>query len=88
MAHDPEHDCSHLREALGEYLDGEIDSDLCRELHEHLKGCERCRVVVDTTRRTIRFYSGERPFRLPEGMLERLRQRLSRMPPWRTDLPP
>lgn len=81
MAHD-EHDCSHLKDQLGEYLDGEIDSELCRELREHLKECERCRVVVDTTRRTIEFYSEKKPFTLPEGMLDRLQQRLkARLPP-------
>ncbi len=68
MAHDHEHDCSNLKEALGEYLDGEIDSDLCRELREHLKDCRRCQVVVDSTSQTIRIFSHERPVELPQDV--------------------
>ncbi len=81
MAHEPEHDCSHLKEALGEYLDGEIDSELCRELREHLKDCRQCRVVVDSARQTIRIFARERPVELPGDVQRRLLERLkSRMP--------
>lgn len=76
MTHESHRDCSHLLEALGQYLDGEIESELCRELREHLKECGRCQVVVDTTRRTIRFYSRQEPFDLPPGVLESLQRRL------------
>ena len=83
MAHDTEHDCSHLKEALGEYLDGEFDSELCRELREHMEHCERCRVVVDTTRRTIHIYGdSQKRVEVPPGLLERLQQKL------KTNLPP
>ena len=76
MAHEHKHDCSHLKEALADYLDGEFDSDLCRELQEHLEGCERCQVVVDTTRKTIRFYSQEQPVAIPPEVHERLQAAL------------
>ena len=82
MAHEHEHDCAHLKDALGEYLDGEFDSELCQELREHLKDCERCQVVVDTTRRTIRFFSEEKPFQIPPEVQKRLQETLkARMRP-------
>lgn len=76
MHHDPGHDCSHLKEALADYLDGDLDTDLCRELHAHLKDCHPCRVVVDSTRQTIRFFSQERPVQLPPEVQRRLQETL------------
>jgi predicted anti-sigma-YlaC factor YlaD len=69
-------DCARLRAVLGEYLDEELDPELCRLLEEHLQGCNPCRVVVDTTRRTIEFYSGQRPVELPPEVRRRLQERL------------
>lgn len=84
MHHNPGHDCSHLKEALADYLDGDLDNELCRELREHLKDCHPCRVVVDSTRQTIRFYAEERPVRLPPEVMRRLQETLkARIPPAR-----
>jgi len=45
--------CKHLLGNLSEYIDGELTEDLCREIEKHLEGCENCRIVLNTTRRTI-----------------------------------
>ncbi|MBK9781529.1 MAG: zf-HC2 domain-containing protein [Anaerolineales bacterium] len=45
--------CQALLGSLSEYIDGELPSDLCTEIEKHLEGCENCRVVLNTTRRTI-----------------------------------
>ena len=47
--------CGHLHE-LSEFIDGELAPDLCAELEQHMAGCENCRVVVDTLRRTVSLY--------------------------------
>ena len=47
------------RETLGmlsEYLDGELDEQLCAELERHMAECGDCRVVVDTLRKTVALY--------------------------------
>ena len=49
-------DCRELLDALSDYLDGEASAELCRVLRDHLAGCEKCRVVVDTLRMTIKLY--------------------------------
>ncbi len=69
--------CHHLLGSLSEYLDGELEAQLCAELETHLAGCENCRVVVDTLRRTISLYKvdGEQES-LPNGVRERLLHRL------------
>ncbi len=68
--------CKRLQEILGDYLDGELDPELCSELQKHLGDCEPCRVVVDTTKRTIQFYCAQRPRDIPAGVLARLLERL------------
>ena len=45
--------CLNLLGSLSEYIDGELNPDLCAEIEKHLAGCEDCRVVLNTTRRTI-----------------------------------
>jgi len=51
---DPMHkNCQALLGTLSEYIDGELPADLCQDIEKHLEGCENCRVVLNTTRRTI-----------------------------------
>lgn len=48
--------CRQLLGSLSEYVDGELDEDLCSVLEHHMEGCEDCRIVVDTLRKTIYLY--------------------------------
>jgi anti-sigma factor (TIGR02949 family) len=48
--------CRQLLGSLSEYVDGELDDELCSVLEQHLEGCENCRIVVDTLRKTVYLY--------------------------------
>jgi anti-sigma factor (TIGR02949 family) len=48
--------CRHLLGSLSEYVDGELDDELCSLLEQHLEECEDCRIVVDTLRKTVYLY--------------------------------
>jgi anti-sigma factor (TIGR02949 family) len=48
--------CRQLLGSLSEYVDGELDEELCSVLEHHLEGCEDCRIVVDTLRKTVYLY--------------------------------
>ena len=76
---DPTHmNCEALLGSLSEYIDGELSPDLCRELEKHLAGCENCRVVLNTTRRTIDLVqSPTESVAVPEDVRERLFKRLN-----------
>jgi len=65
-------DCKKMLEELNLYIDGELDKDLCQQLEAHLKGCDRCRIVLDTTKKTIKFYRDQTPLELPTDVKERL----------------
>ena len=69
--------CESLLGSLSEYIDGELNPELCREIEKHLEGCENCRIVLNTTRRTIDLVQApaEKP-NLPDDVRERLFKRL------------
>jgi anti-sigma factor RsiW len=68
--------CKRLLEDLNLYLDGELEQDLCQQLEEHLKGCDRCRIVLDTTRKTIDLFCENEPVELPADVSTRLHHAL------------
>jgi anti-sigma factor (TIGR02949 family) len=48
--------CRKLLGSLSEYVDGELDEELCSVLEQHMEDCEDCRIVVDTLRKTVYLY--------------------------------
>ena len=57
--------CRQVVDKISEYIDGELDPELVRELERHLQHCEDCRVVVDTTRKTVEVFCHTEPAPLP-----------------------
>jgi anti-sigma factor (TIGR02949 family) len=65
--------CPDLLSNISDYLDGTLPADLCAELEAHMRGCENCRVVVDTTSKTIYLYhTAGREVDVPQDARERL----------------
>ena len=65
--------CKQLLGSLSEYIDGDLQAELCAEIEEHLKDCDNCRVVVNTLRKTVEIYEHTvSPAELPKGVRERL----------------
>ena len=69
---------------LSSYLDGYLERVEITELELHLSRCEDCRIIVDTTRKTIDIYCKAEPVALPEEIRTRLhmalRKHLSQKP--------
>ena len=49
-------ECKELLGQLGDYIDGELEAAICAEIENHLAQCDDCRVLVDTTRKTVLLY--------------------------------
>jgi predicted anti-sigma-YlaC factor YlaD len=65
--------CKQILGNLSEYIDGELQAELCAEIEEHLKDCDNCRVVVNTLRKTIELYEQTAmSSELPQGVRARL----------------
>lgn len=56
MAYQITKTCKQLIAQLSRFLDGELDAALCEKVEQHLATCPYCRVVVDTTKKTITLY--------------------------------
>jgi len=70
--------CEELLFSLSAYIDGDLGPELCQELEKHLEGCEDCRIVLNTTKRTIDLvHSPMAKPDLPEDVRERLFKRLN-----------
>jgi anti-sigma factor RsiW len=70
--------CRHLLSSLSDYVDGVLESELCSEIERHMQGCEKCRVVVDSLRKTITLYhEAATPAEVPTEVRERLLRRLN-----------
>jgi predicted anti-sigma-YlaC factor YlaD len=69
--------CEEVRDQLGDYLDDEALSDLCRAIDEHLKHCRECRIEVDSLRKTILLYHSDQPTELPAATRAQLQQSLA-----------
>jgi len=65
--------CKDLLGTLSDYVDGTLKQELCAELEKHLAGCDNCRIVVNTLRKTVELY---RESNETENIPEEIRQRL------------
>jgi anti-sigma factor RsiW len=71
------HNCKQILSSLSDYIDGELQTDLCAEIEEHIKDCDNCHVVVNTLRKTIELYERTQPpSDLPAPIRERLFHKL------------
>ena len=69
--------CKEVVRQLSEYLDGELETGLAQALERHLAGCRDCRIIVDTTRKTIEIFCNSEPLPLPAPVHERLMKALA-----------
>lgn len=74
--------CGDLLALLSDYVDGDAEPGLCRDLEKHLKNCDPCKVVVDTIHKTIRLYRKNKPCDLPPEFQSRLHECLRKH--WKT----
>jgi predicted anti-sigma-YlaC factor YlaD len=64
--------CKEVIEALTDCLDDAEALALRRDLEAHLHECKTCRVIYDTSRRTLRIVTEAATFDLPGEISDRL----------------
>jgi anti-sigma factor RsiW len=70
--------CQGLIRELEDYLDDALDAAGRAELEQHLGKCKNCRIVVDTTRKTIEIFCNAEPAPLPQDVRSRLHDALAK----------
>lgn len=70
--------CRRLLNSLSDYIDGDLEKQICAEIDRHLADCENCRIVVDSLRKTVYLYHvSAQPPAVPDDVRQRLFRRLN-----------
>ncbi|MBI2817493.1 MAG: zf-HC2 domain-containing protein [Acidobacteria bacterium] len=70
--------CEDILREVSELLDDEITAEMRIQIETHLCACRHCKVLVDTTRKTLTLVSSYTVLELPEGVSARLLDRLAK----------
>jgi hypothetical protein len=62
--------CAEFLAEFGDYLDDVADPGFRARLEEHLHECKTCRIIVDSTRKTIQIVTDSDCFTLPADAVE------------------
>ncbi len=74
-------DCKEIFERLGDYIDHELDPDMCDEIEKHIEDCEPCVAFINTLRKTVELFRGvgdtilDDP--IPDGVSDNLKRFLA-----------
>ena len=68
--------CEDILREISDYFDEEITPEMRSHIESHLCACRPCKVLVDTTQKTLTLVSDCSFLELPQGVSERLLQRL------------
>ena len=71
--------CGAFLDEISDYVDGVAGEALCAEIEQHMAGCDDCRIVVDTLKKTIYLYHETSSVKtvIPTDVRERLFHRLN-----------
>jgi anti-sigma factor RsiW len=72
-------ECKDVISNLSCHIDGDGSAELRKAIEEHIVRCRRCRVILDTTKRTLRIVADAEPFEVPLAVSARLYTRLEKM---------
>jgi hypothetical protein len=70
--------CRGVLDALSDYLEGDAGSGICKMIEEHLQGCVRCRMHIDTMKKMITIYKHWRNDPIPDDVSSRLHEVFAR----------
>lgn len=66
--------CRGILGHLTDYLHGDAGKEVCKEIEDHLKGCVKCRMHIDSMKLIITLYRHWRDDAIPKDASIRLRE--------------
>jgi RNA polymerase sigma-70 factor, ECF subfamily len=57
--------CRHVTRQISNYIDGQVQAELRRQIEEHVRLCHRCSILVDSTRKLLYVAGDEKVFEIP-----------------------
>lgn len=70
--------CQEFISDLNDYIDGEIEPELCEEIERHIGTCSNCRIMVDSLRQTVKLSCDGREVKLPASLEKSLNDLLKK----------
>jgi putative zinc finger protein len=58
--------CADFMAEIGNYLEGDVATEVRVQLEHHLSHCQSCTVLVDSARKTLKIVTDTGSFELPE----------------------
>ena len=68
--------CKKYIERISEYLDGELENEICQEIDHHLEDCPECRECLNSLKKTIQLCKQSGYEKMPSDMQARLKSSL------------
>ena len=68
--------CKGVIHELSNYIDGDLDPVLQKELERHLEHCEDCMMIVDQTKKSVEILCDAESVKLPDDVRSRLHSAL------------
>ena len=60
--------CEEFFAEFGDYLENHVSPEVRKELELHLSQCRACRVLYDSSRKTVKIVTESSSFELPESV--------------------
>jgi len=71
-------DCKSIVKHLSDFLNGTLDATHYASIERHLENCTDCRLVVNTTQKTIQIFCNAEPAPLPQDIRQKLHEALEK----------
>lgn len=69
-------DCRDVLSEISSFIDGDVSPEVKRTIDQHLEHCRSCRVLIDSTRRSVRILADGREVDLPAPLAEKIMSRV------------
>lgn len=69
-------ECRKYFNRISEYLDGELEDEICREIDAHLRECPECRRCIESLKKTVELCREGAREEIPQDAKERLNSAL------------
>lgn len=60
--------CEEFLAEFGDYLENQVSPEVRKEVETHISKCRTCRVLYDSTRKTVKIVTESSSFELPESV--------------------
>jgi hypothetical protein len=74
----PVYSCDQVLAELGNYLDDQLSLEIRQMLESHIAQCQTCKVIYDSTHKTLRVLTESHSFELPKSLSTRLMTQIMR----------